>query len=865
VARKIGIDVGYDRCYIACETNGEANVVLNRQNERATPSAVARWNGEWVVGRLAMDLAVRQPQAVLRDPLGQLADGGTVSFNGEAFTPEEVLAVLLAKLREDTEYRLGEDVLEAVLAVPSDLPSALQECLCTVAEQAKWPVRQMIPRSIAATVTSQAALPRSDRILLLVLDWSDRRLEASLLWVEEGNLVSLLTISEPELGAVKFREAVVAYALEKVQQEHGVDGSQQPRFLQELRQAAEHALQELETQDSSYLVVIGALKGEGGEVLDLEMDLARSDYEQLIGPAVAEAMAVADRVLAAAGVTPEQVESVLLLGSIARIPLLQREAAGKFGQEKILPGVDPEECAVCGAAHLAEATASPLQVRYPEDPRAFLQERLLGRPPEASLAEEPPSDVEVPRPAAEPPEALKPAEESEPAEPMVIEPEAPEPLGVREAELLGISEEPVAGEELLEPSNGPPEPAESAELEAPAAEALAGEGETPIEEAIAPEPVPERVVSEPMPGLPAEIEPAAAEEAGSVPQELLPTAPVLPEVAIPEPAGEVPEEVEEGPWGIPEAAAEPQAEDSFKPTETVPAEEPSVPPPPEPEGLPEEPESVAPPLAGELGQFGRYRVVRSLSEGAHYTCYLAEDALTAGFVRIKAYSVEDARAKRAFARALTAYHLRHPNVEKILDFGMEGSSLFVVFEGTDRSTLRELFRSRGRRQPLPIKQALEIAVGIGKALDALHGIGLFHRNIKPENIVVPSEGHPIQLTGFDVCEFLLPGQRSRAVVGTLLYMAPEVLQGQADCRADLYSAAVVLYEMVTGVVPFREEDIERVKAHILHDWPPPPLTLNPAVSRELNAIIMRGLEKDPVRRAFSTEDLRRVLEKGPTG
>jgi hypothetical protein len=747
---------------------------LNRLNERATPAVVARHNGDWVVGQPALDLRAHHPQIVVCNPLESLAINAVLPCSGEAFPSEDALAALLTGVREDAEYRLGERVTDAVLAVPSALSPALHARLRTVAVQAQWPVRQIISDSVAAVLAWRDSLLPDERMLLAVLDCNSSRFSASLVLLEPHNVAHLHTVSRPALGTERYREAIVEYALARVQQDHQVDGRQQSRFLLLLQHAADRAIQELTTQPRSGLVIIGALRDNQGDMLDVEVDLAHAEYERLIALAVDEAMACTEQVLADVGVTREQVDQVLLIGPGAKTTLLQREVARKFGAAKVIPGIDPEEAVAFGAARLAQAHHTSLQVDYPVDARALLAAHFLVEPAVPAV-EPPPASV-----ASEPgvAQAEEPAQDPEPA---AVVPQIPAGTGVDEAP---------------GPATDPPATAEQDLDDMPAA------GVPPQETA-----VPE-VPNEPIPAT-EPTTPGAMSDAA------------VPIVAAPLPRPPAPG----GPSLVTDAT-------------------------------PVQPQQ-------DLTRLGRYHVVRRLGEDTYYTCYLAEELPATRSVRLKVYPAGDEGAKRAFARALTVYHLRHPSVEAILDFGMQHDALFVVTDGTDNMSLRELLRSHGQQQPLPIKQALEIALGLCEALRVIHGVGLFHRNLKPENILVTTPGNTVQLAGFEVCCLLAPHQRTHTMAGTLLYMAPESLQGAADCRADLYSAAVVLYEMVTGTAPFRMRQPERVKAHVLNTTPPPPMTLNPAVSRELNVLIMRGLEKAPTRRTFRAQDVEQILHKGP--
>jgi hypothetical protein len=755
IAQAVGVDLGHDECRMAAtKSNGEVAIVLNRLNEPATPCAVARRNGEWVVGQQALDLAGSQPSAVILDPLGGLAVGEPVSREGMSIPPEEALVALLGRLHDDAAYRLGARPDRCVFAVPAYVTSGCKQRVADIAQQAGWVAPTVVDSPVAAAVASRKALPARDRLLLMVVDWGNSDCTVSLLSAE-GTEFSILGLeASTTAGAVRFHDALTAHARDVVRRQFEVDADQQPRFMAHLRAAVRKVVRELNTQDSACLLVIGALKGKDGAVLDLELDISREQFDGMIRPVISQGVALVDRVLQAAGVDMTQVDGVVLVNSGATVPLICTEIDRKVGQGKLLRGVNPEDCIAFGAACLASQGATAVEDIAP-----------LAR--EDEIAASPPEDA----PATEHPEMA--VESAQPAAPAASahEPQAPQEQAEAPAEEVAA--------EIAQPS-GEPEGEAAEALSAPAAPS---------------EPAP---AAEPMAEATPQYEPAAAE----------------PEPAAPAPPVPVP---------APEAQAAP------------------APQPP--------------------AQFGRYRIASVLFREVGFTCYLAQDVSANRHVRLRAYPAQEERARRAFMRALTAGHFNSPYVERIIDLGTYDCSLFIVSDGQDRMSLWELFRGSGKAQPLPLQQALEIGIGLLEALSVVNGCGIFHRNVKPENILVALQANLVSLAGFELCTLLSPGRRIRSIVGALPYTAPEVFLGQADTRADLYSAAAVLYEMLTGTVPFHDEDAERTRARILTEPPPAAASVNRSVPRALSALITRGLEKDPSRRMLLPYDLQRFLQK----
>jgi serine/threonine-protein kinase len=259
----------------------------------------------------------------------------------------------------------------------------------------------------------------------------------------------------------------------------------------------------------------------------------------------------------------------------------------------------------------------------------------------------------------------------------------------------------------------------------------------------------------------------------------------------------------------------------------------------------------------------RYRVVSRLGSGGMADVYLAEDQLLGRQVAVKLlhhHFAEDQEFVERFRReASSAARLSHPNIVGIFDRGEWNGTYYIAMEYVAGRSLKTIVREQGA---LPAATAIEIVIQILRAARFAHKRGVIHRDLKPHNVILDEEGRA-RVTDFGIAragasDMTMTG----SIMGTAQYLSPEQAQGQAVTAAsDVYSVGVILYELLTGVVPFEGETAVAIAFKHVSADPVPPSTLNPAVSQSLDAILARALAKNPAERYAGADDFIIALER----
>jgi eukaryotic-like serine/threonine-protein kinase len=254
---------------------------------------------------------------------------------------------------------------------------------------------------------------------------------------------------------------------------------------------------------------------------------------------------------------------------------------------------------------------------------------------------------------------------------------------------------------------------------------------------------------------------------------------------------------------------------------------------------------------------GRYRILRKLGTGGMANVYLAEDEVLGRRVAIKIlndrHAGDDQFVERFRREAKNAASLSHPNIVSIYDRGEAEGTYYIAMEYLDGRSLKELIVARG---PAPVHIAIDYARQILTAIRFAHRHGIVHRDIKPHNVLVDAEGR-LKVTDFGIARAGVSQMtETGSIIGTAQYLSPEQAKGApVDQTSDLYSVGVVLYELLTGVVPFSGDTPVEIAMKHLSSAPEPPSAKRAEIPRDLDLIVLRALAKDPADRYQSAEEM----------
>ncbi|MDE3074340.1 MAG: protein kinase [Chloroflexota bacterium] len=255
---------------------------------------------------------------------------------------------------------------------------------------------------------------------------------------------------------------------------------------------------------------------------------------------------------------------------------------------------------------------------------------------------------------------------------------------------------------------------------------------------------------------------------------------------------------------------------------------------------------------------GRYQLTRLLGQGTIAEVYEATDLQLGRSVAVKLLraplAADQAIAGRFLREARLSAGLTHPGIVSVFDVGEDAGQPFMVMELVDGSALR---RHVDEQAPFELGDVITVARQVAEALDYAHTHGVLHRDLKPQNVLMTAGGR-VKLTDFGLARgsgaATLTGQQ--AIMGSARYLAPEQVQGQeSDARTDVYALGVMLFEMLTGRLPFQGETPVEVAAQHLRSNPPPPSRFNPAVPRQADVAVLKALAKDPRQRFASAGSL----------
>ena len=347
MGKTIGIDLGTTNSCVAVMEGGEPVVIANAEGSRTTPSVVAfAKNGERMVGQVAKRQAVMNPTRTIASIKREMGSDYKVTIDGKAYTPQEISAMILQKLKADAEAYLGEKVTDAVITVPAYFTDAQRQATKDAGRIAGLEVKRIINEPTAASLAY--GLDKEDAHTILVYDLGGGTFDVSLLEIGDGVFQVLATAGNNRLGGDDFDKRIIDYMVSEFRREHNIDLSSDTTAMQRLKDEAEKAKIELSGMTSTQ-INLPFITMQGGTPLHLEMTLTRAKFNELTADLVDKTIGPVNQALHDAGLTASKIDKVILVGGSTRIPAVQEAVQRVTGKEPFR-GINPDECVAVGAA-----------------------------------------------------------------------------------------------------------------------------------------------------------------------------------------------------------------------------------------------------------------------------------------------------------------------------------------------------------------------------------------------------------------------------------------------------------------------------------------------------------------------------------
>ncbi len=346
MSKIIGIDLGTTNSCVAVLEGGEPKVIPNPEGGRTTPSVVAFKNGERLVGEVAKRQAITNPNTIISIKRHMGTDY-KVQIEGKEYTPQQISAMILQYLKSYAEAYLGEPVTRAVITVPAYFNDAQRQATKDAGRIAGLEVERIINEPTAAALAYGLDKMDEDQTIL-VYDLGGGTFDVSILELGDGVFEVKATAGDNHLGGDDFDQVIIDYLVEEFKKEHGIDLSKDKMALQRLKDAAEKAKKELSGVMQTQISLPFISANENGP-LHLEMTLTRAKFEELSAHLVERTMGPVRQALKDAGLTPADIDKVILVGGSTRIPAVQEAIKKEIGKEPH-KGVNPDEVVVIGAA-----------------------------------------------------------------------------------------------------------------------------------------------------------------------------------------------------------------------------------------------------------------------------------------------------------------------------------------------------------------------------------------------------------------------------------------------------------------------------------------------------------------------------------
>ncbi|MCG3195925.1 MAG: molecular chaperone DnaK [Candidatus Omnitrophica bacterium] len=354
-SRIVGIDLGTTNSCMAIIEGGQANIIPNSLGDRITPSVVCiDEEGDVLVGKPAKRAAALNPERTIFSIKRHMGTNYRVNVDGKPYTPQEISAMILQKLKWDLEEYLGEEVDQAVITVPAYFTDAQRQATRDAGEIAGLTVRRIIDEPTAAAIAY--GIDKEEDQILMVFDLGGGTFDVSIIEVIGGVFQVLAIKGNNMLGGDDFDQRVVTWMVEEFKAKHGIDLSLDKGTVYKLRAAAEQAKIELSSAQKTNILLEAIAMSDSGP-LTLDMDLTRAKFESMVEDLIQSTVKPTQQAIEDAGLTPADINTIILVGGSTRIPMVQ-QVVQKIVSKEPRRDVNPDEVVAMGAAYQSGLLAS---------------------------------------------------------------------------------------------------------------------------------------------------------------------------------------------------------------------------------------------------------------------------------------------------------------------------------------------------------------------------------------------------------------------------------------------------------------------------------------------------------------------------
>lgn len=347
MAKVIGIDLGTTNSCVAVMEGGEPVVIANPEGNRTTPSVIAfSKTGERLVGQVAKRQAITNPERTIISIKRDMGTDRRVKIDSKTLTPQEISAMVLQKLKSDAEAYIGETITQAVITVPAYFSDSQRQATKDAGKIAGLEVLRIINEPTAAALAY--GLDKENEQKIMVFDLGGGTFDVSILEIGDGVFEVLATNGNNKLGGDDFDQRVIDYLADTFKKENGIDLRSDKMAMQRLKEAAEKAKIELSGVTTSS-INLPFITADATGPKHMDVTLTRAKFDELTADLVEKTMGPTRQAMQDAGLSPEKIDKILLVGGSTRIPAVQ-EAVKKYLNKEPFKGINPDECVAIGAA-----------------------------------------------------------------------------------------------------------------------------------------------------------------------------------------------------------------------------------------------------------------------------------------------------------------------------------------------------------------------------------------------------------------------------------------------------------------------------------------------------------------------------------